>query len=444
VNSYAVKAGEILRVSFSTPSYPKRDGAFAAFGGWFTADVDVDVEIDGQGPKYTLAVARMPNWGKIGEMRPTDGKPLKVTVEITAQQDGHIAIWGMNCGLVRHEFLDEAEPRLLSNMFATSPEANFYVKHGVTRVERASGEDLSNYAGPAFILPLKQCNRCARFLPINTDNERITLSFSNHCVAHRPCKHKGFGRLVNVLNKQEVKLDYGYQLECRFCKKFTVNAAHNKQRTPAQMKEDGARRRHIEPLLRELTGRDEKLLYRCLNGVELTDAVWKTFKGKCFKCGIRLASKKEMQLDHTRPLALLWPIDGSATALCKSCNNKKRDRPPSEFYQGAGQLERLSALTGISLHELSDPTPNIAAVEALKGRLDWFFDDFLHRPELERIRDGKTAGELLVKALQKTINKCPKRNQFDLAGEFARRRTAKQRKQSLAVAIRRKATKKKS
>ena len=107
---------------------------------------------------------------------------------------------------------------------------------------------------PPVEITLKSCNRCARFLPINISNERNHLSFSNHCVAakSRPCSHSSFGRLREAEGERVLKLEYGYQLECRFCKKFVVNAALNPQRTAAQMKEDTQRRRAFEALLAEL------------------------------------------------------------------------------------------------------------------------------------------------------------------------------------------------
>jgi hypothetical protein len=107
---------------------------------------------------------------------------------------------------------------------------------------------------PPVEITLKSCNRCARFLPINISNERNHLSFSNHCVAakSRPCSHSSFGRLREAEGERVLKLEYGYQLECRFCKKFVVNAALNPQRTAAQMKEDAQRRRAFEALLAEL------------------------------------------------------------------------------------------------------------------------------------------------------------------------------------------------
>ncbi len=98
------------------------------------------------------------------------------------------------------------------------------------------------------------------------------------------------------------------QLECRFCKKFEVNAAHNPQRTMAQMKEDAARRRAFELLIEALEGGSAQLRYRHSTGRELSDDVYSNFEGECFKCGEPLKGRS-WHLDHTRPLALLWPLD---------------------------------------------------------------------------------------------------------------------------------------
>ncbi len=422
---FVVRAGDVLELVFTSPAYAV--GEFVAYGGWFTADVDVEVTVGGATApaRNTLVVARLPNWGKVGSMWRSSGTPIQVTVSIRAKEAGRVAFSGLSCGLVKHEYLDNAPPRLLKNMFRYSPEAHFYAEQGEVTVLRAGGAARVGEA-PPVALPLKRCNRCARFLPINVVNQRVHLSFSNHCVADhlRPCRHTGFGKLRDVDTEEIVQLEYGYQLECRFCKKFVVNAPHNKQRTSAQMKEDAARRRSIEMLLSELYDGSSLLRYRHENdGRELADFVWHRFGKRCFNCGKSLPTAKRMHLDHTRPLALLWPLDGSATALCGSCNSQKRDRPPAEFYRDE-QLDTLAVLVDLPLDELRDPSPNCDAVARLRERLDWFFEVFLTSPHLVKERDGKTAAELLVKALQKTINKCPSDLQFDLAGELARRRNS--------------------
>lgn len=423
--AYSVRKGEVLELVFTAPAYTSE--SFVAFGGWFTTDAELELSVDGPvAPESTtLVAARLPNWGKFGSMWVSDGRATCVTVTVRAASAGRVAFWELACGRVEHEYLTGARPRLLKNMFEFSPEAHFYAERGEVTVRRAQGLARIAEAAPAVLIR-KRCNRCARFLPINVADQRLHLSFSNHCVAphRRPCKHAGFGKLRDVDTGAVLQLEYGYQLECRFCKKFAVNAAHNRQRSSAQMKEDGARRRSIELLLAELYGGSAQLRYRHDHGgQELADVVWKRFGEKCFNCGKALPTAKAMRLDHTRPLALLWPLDGTATALCNSCNSQKRDRPPAEFYTQPAKLKALSAITALPLDELRDPSPNCDAVIRLKERLDWFFDIFLTSPLLMKVRDGKTAAELLVKALQKTIHRCPADIRFDLEADLARRRS---------------------
>ena len=61
---------------------------------------------------------------------------------------------------------------------------------------------------------------------------------------------------------------------------------------------------------------------------------------------VMLKLAKEFQLDHTMPLAYLWPIDEFATCLCAGCNNSKHDHFPVDFYS-TEELTRLVQITGI-------------------------------------------------------------------------------------------------
>ncbi|MBN67549.1 MAG: hypothetical protein CMM94_08310 [Rickettsiales bacterium] len=172
------------------------------------------------------------------------------------------------------------------------------------------------------------------------------------------------------------------------------------------MKEDAARRRALELLLTDLYGESPQLRYRHITGGrELADDVWSKFSGKCFNCEAQISGRKKMHLDHTRPLAMLWPLDGTATCLCGSCNSQKRDRFPADYYS-VDQLQKLSKITEIPIEELRRPSPNMEAIHLLKDRLEWFFNEFCLRPELNKVRDGKLSSELLIKALQKTLNRC--------------------------------------
>ena len=80
---------------------------------------------------------------------------------------------------------------------------------------------------------------------------------------------------------------------------------------------------------------------------------------------------QEVQLDHTRPLAYLWPIDEHATCLCAEHNNEKKDKFPVDFYNGE-QLGRLSEITGLSLEELSARSVCEPQLERVRGDISGF------------------------------------------------------------------------
>ncbi len=195
-------------------------------------------------------------------------------------------------------------------------------------------------------------------------------------------------------------MEYGFQLECRYCKKFEVNAAHNPKRTAAQMKEDGARRRAFELLIEALRGGSDQLAYRQRTGHELTDDVLKRFGYLCFKCP-RTCTKAGIWTTPVR-----WRCYGRwtkqrrrfvGTATPRSVIDRQVD-----FYTAA-EITRLAAIVGLNEDVLLNPAPNLAIVRTLLGRLPWFFDEFLTTEDMTKERDGKTAGELLVKALDKVL-----------------------------------------
>lgn len=418
--AYQLSAGDSLTVDFEITG--NVEGKWVGYGGWYHAPKSAMVSIEGEGifSKRTLSTPAAPDWSKFGSMWVSDGTPARAVVTFRSSETCKVALWHLGCGIIEHERLSGARKELLGNMYRFSPEGHFYTVRGVATVKGAAWPE--NGAVP---IVLKSCNRCARFLPINLNDEQKHLSFSNHCKAahRRPCSHAGFGKLRVVATGKEVRLDYGFQLECRFCKKFEVNAAHNPQRTPAQMKEDAARRRFFEVLLTELYGGSSQLAYRHrTDGRELAGDVWERFGHECFNCETPLANPRVMRLDHTRPLAMLWPLDDHATALCEACNSAKRDRPPIEFYS-TEQLSKLAEIVDLPLGELCDPHPNLDAVRRLHERLDWFFDDFLCRPDLTKERDGKTVAELLLKALSKVLSQCPAQYRFDIVAEFEQRRS---------------------
>ena len=423
VSGWHLEPGEKLMIDFEFPGV--KAGTILGFGGWYNAPADkTGASIEGFEGKTVLTAPMAPDWSKFGSQwfaESGDAAPIRFVVEASKPAD--VYLWGVQGGVITHQHLTNARPALMKNMHSIAPEANFIDggKHANVSEPHSSDGGLSA-ADDTAVIHLKSCNRCARFLPVNLHTETAHLSFTNHCSAphRRPCSHPGFGRLRDVDTDETVQLDYGFQLECRFCKKFEVNAPHNPQRTSAQMKEDGARRRAFELLLTELYGGSANLNYRHETGSELADDVWENFEHRCFKCGTPLATSRDMQLDHTRPLALLWPLDGTATALCATHNSEKRDRAPVDYYDD-DELRRLAKITGLPLEELCDPSPNLGAIKRLQGRLDWFFDEFLQREELQTERDGKLPADLLVKALGKVLNRVDGGPPFDIRKEQGRR-----------------------
>lgn len=424
IPTFAIAPGEPLELTFALPHHS--EDSLLAFGLWFACDVPVDVTIEGAPTARTLTTYPAPSWNKVGSMwNPGVESHEEIKVVFAPKRSGHLAVHGAECGIVNHTHLDNAREVLLRNMYQFSPEAHFITTPGAVTF-RVAGTLVTPDEHACTLLYVKSCNRCARFLPINVPHERNHLSFSNHCVAahRRPCKHNGFGRLRNPDTEETLSLEYGFQLECRFCKKFEVNAAHNPKRTAAQMKEDAARRRGFELLIEALDGGTPQLRYRHETGRELADDVLARSNGCCFNCKKPFPKKgRGWHLDHTRPLALLWPLDGTATALCGDCNSEKRDRAPVDFYSPE-QLHELAELTGITMEELRDPKPNMTVVDLLLNRLEWFFDEFLATADMTREHDGKVAGELVVKALQKVLERCPGGAPIDLVAEFNKRRAA--------------------
>ncbi|EGD04654.1 hypothetical protein B1M_10386, partial [Burkholderia sp. TJI49] len=230
-----LQPGETVIVTFSITGHAKGD--LIGYGLWFWHTAGVTYTLQGGSDRRTLTEYGDASWNKAGSMwAALDSSPVEVTFILTAAAQDSVALYAPMCGRVQHKHLDGARPELMRNMYQFAPEALFIDKDGAGEVTIDAAEKASSTDQP---LILKSCNRCGRYLPVNVPVERDQLSFSNHCVAEhrRPCKHATFGRLRSVEDAKEVlQLDYGFQLECRFCKKFEVNAAHNPQRTSAQMK----------------------------------------------------------------------------------------------------------------------------------------------------------------------------------------------------------------
>lgn len=404
---------------------PKTEPAtWIGFGLWFSyINDDMQYEIQGITNKITKTIFPHPNWSKIGSMWQTkDGEAFNIRIIFKTTTKNEIAIFEPACGAIAHEDLRKTRVKALSKCHNVSPESLILLDPEGKVTKKTDNIKTDNY----IILPLKACNRCGRFLPVNfsiydhTADERKQLSFTNHCTApHKiPCQHGNFGTLRNIETKELAKLVYGFQLECRYCKLIYVNAPLNIQRTQGQKKEDSNRRRLLELLVSELEEETPHYRYRRITGKDLPTDIYHKFNGKCFNCEEPLP-ENEWHLDHTRPLSLLWPLDEYATPLCPRCNGEKRNRMPINYYSES-KLKELSQKTGLSLQELVKPYPNTELIEKLIQNRNWLYFDFLAKHAGRRFNEGKLQSENILSALNKVIkyHPNPKIRKINLLQEY--------------------------
>ena len=336
--------------------------------------------------------------------------PNKIIVRFEAKTKCYVELIQFEHGMVYHKSFDSEKLKhhyYNSKRQITIPEQFYLDKY-----------DLPNTTTGNSLIVYKSCNRCQRFLPINHFNERKQISFSNHCVTKAPCRHSNFSNyevlnMSKIAEKDAVKLNiennfiksyYGHQLECKACKKFFVNAPLNPLRNSTQHREDSLRRRAFEILTGELL--ETTWIYhkfRVENKKEFDVEIWKKFNMKCFKCSKPLESPKEMDLDHTMPLSMLYPLDKSATCLCSSCNSAKSDIFPVDFYNSE-ELVALSKLTGLDINIINSRKSNQIVVDEIKSKKNFILNEFLQQEQYLKVRDGKRVADSIVHSLQKAID----------------------------------------
>lgn len=243
-------------------------------------------------------------------------------------------LWGANCGPVKL-------PQALREKNLTIDDLNspyicpecLYLSHSAPLsidVQKKETSKFDTVKKSTELIELKKCAYCGRHLPI--DSSKLgSLAF-----------HKHNAKRTN------------HQNECRSCKKLRINDAFNPRRTVDQLSESSLITRERKLFLRE-----PEILQRIKDreGAGLKSIVWKRFKKKCFLCKKDL-KLSEVELDHTRPIAYLWPIDEHATCLCSTCNNLKREHFPVDVYNKE-QLRELSTITGLPHDELRQKRINL-------------------------------------------------------------------------------------
>ncbi len=305
-------------------------GPYAA-GGFLRSNsaFDLGVSLDADSGASSIELPIGAAWQRFGIVLPaarTD--ELRLRIDWLGSQ--YLDIWGLTAGPMRLPAGVAGDDPYSRDLAQTHlvPET-FYFEHDAALDLSISPDSTPFHTRQGSSIVRKRCSYCGRWLPLDPERPGA-LSFHKH-------------------NAKRTK----HQNECRACKKWRINDTFNPVRTPDQLHESSLITRERKIFLRE-----PEILQKIKQrtGAGLKAQVWERFRQRCFYCG-RALLLEEVQLDHTRPLAYLWPIDEHATCLCAEHNNAKSDKFPIDFYTES-QLRELSLLCGLPLQELRTRSVN--------------------------------------------------------------------------------------
>lgn len=289
---------------------------------------DIRITLTSDHDETSQTLHSVPYWTKAGIAVSTAGSATLTALLEINNHIGSLDIWGcISSSVDLPDVIAESET-ILDDLRKVSlcPES-LYFDHEGRGSYFATNAELDNCSvlhGGGIEINVKKCAYCQRQLPIDPSRPGA-LSFHKH-------------------NAKKT----GHQNECRACKKWRINDTLNPRRTADQLHESSVITREKKLFLQEPVILQQ---IKDRHGAGLRSIIWKRFNKCCFKCK-KQVGLKEFQLDHTRPLAYLWPIDMHATCLCSTCNNHKGDRFPIEFYSPS-ELQELSLLCGLPLRDLS-------------------------------------------------------------------------------------------
>ncbi|MFE6284522.1 HNH endonuclease [Streptomyces sp. NPDC057877] len=317
------------------PTVETAHGTLVAFGAYIAAETPLEL----------TALLRRGNVSKSGVFN-LSADFTRVGFALSADEPGPISlelfwagtdaldVWGLDIGpaaipdgVTFEEILEAGR--------SITPET-YYLDHAIALNADLAPSTTSVVAEEGDWLHLKKCSYCGRLLPINM-NKLGSLAFHKH-------------------NAKRTH----HQNECRSCKKWRINDNFNPSRTVDQLHESSVITRERKIFLQESSILQE---IKKRTGEGLKSQVWERFERRCFNCKKKI-SLNQVQLDHTRPLAYLWPIDEHATCLCAECNNNKKDRFPVEFYSEL-QLRELSRICGLPYDELVEKRVNMEQLDRI-------------------------------------------------------------------------------
>lgn len=289
-----------------------------------------------------IKIGRREYWNRFGNAMKVDSSPTDVFLEFSWSTDAELQLWGLACDLLipGENCSKDIEPHLLNKTY--QPEI-FYFTHDLAlcggNIAVKQNIKISQERGKK--VECKKCSQCQRYLPI--DPNLVSLRKAN------PKGKRAPNYMVLGFHGHRSKRT-GYQNECRMCKKIEINDHFNPMRTADQLHESSTLTRERKLLLQENQILQDFKARR--NKLGLRTFVWERFDRKCFRCNIPV-TKSGFELDHTRPLAYLWPLDEYATCLCAPCNNKKHDAFPADFYS-AKELKKLASVIKLPIQDLQE------------------------------------------------------------------------------------------
>lgn len=331
------------------------------FGGFIYSDSETPITfsiISNETIIHSETKSLKNTWNRIGHAWECEDDDLDIFVKIEFEKSTTISLWGFNIDVIdinNIKALESFDTELILqsiNKPHLKPET-YYINHDINMSMDIDLDSSSSFKVTTESIPieLKKCPYCQRVLPIS----RVHVDYSSF--------HNHKSKLT------------GFQNECRSCKKWDINDYFNPDRSTDKLNESSIITRERKILLKEpdkiLELKDRQ------TGEGLKSMVWKKFSKKCFNCNTPL-KLKEVQLDHTRPLAYLWPIDEYATCLCSNCNNSKHDSFPIDFYSD-DKLKKLSEITGLDYDDLIKKDVNLAELQRIIDNIVYFSENLDER-----------------------------------------------------------------
>ncbi len=335
---------QVLRLSARIDESTNTD--LVAFGGFVfpSAETTLGAVLLAGGHQVSGEFRLASRWNRIGLIEAAPDSE-SIDVELRWDDEADLTVWGLAAGAVHlPAALAEQKPQAADLEPSHLAPETFYLPHvGAFGLDIDAEQSTRLHLDSGELITLKKCAYCGRLLPVNMDRPG-SMSF-----------HKHNDKVSN------------HQNECRACKKWRINDSFNPKRTVDQLHESSVITRE-----RRLFLRDPEILQQIKDrtGAGLKSQIWERFGRCCFYCRGSL-TLEEVELDHTRPLAYLWPIDEHATCLCTSHNNQKREKFPVDFYTD-DQLHELSAICGLPYEELREKKLNEVELDRILGDIAGF------------------------------------------------------------------------